>query len=108
MTAMIVPVILIAIGTFYVFGQIGFVNTKTGIVRAHSVLAIPLVMIVVTASLRTFDLNQEFVARSLGASQGRAFLVITLPQIKFSVLTAALLSFLTSFADVIISLFISG
>jgi|TARA_B100001094_G_scaffold275793_1_gene283553 putative spermidine/putrescine transport system permease protein len=108
MTPMIVPVILIAIGTFYVFGQIGFVNTKTGIVLAHSVLAIPLVMIVVTASLRTFDLNQEFVARSLGASQGRAFLVITLPQIKFSVLTAALLAFLTSFDEVIISIFISG
>ena len=108
MTPMIVPVILIAIGTFYVFGQIGFVNTKTGIVLAHSVLAIPLVMIVVTASLRTYDLNQEFVARSLGASQGRAFLVITLPQIKFSVLTAALLSFLTSFDEVIISIFISG
>ena len=34
MTPMIVPVILIAIGTFYVFGQIGFVNTKTGIVLA--------------------------------------------------------------------------
>lgn len=108
MTPMIVPVILIAIGTFYVFGQIGFVNTKTGIVLAHSVLAIPLVMIVVTASLRTYDLNQELVARSLGASQGRAFLVITLPQIKFSVLTAALLAFLTSFDEVIISIFISG
>ena len=108
MTPMIVPVILIAIGTFYVFGKIGFVNTITGIVLAHSVLAIPLVMIIITAALRTYDLNQERVARSLGATQTRAFFAITLPQIKFSVVTAALLAFLTSFDEVIISIFISG
>ena len=108
MTPMIVPVILIAIGTFYIFGKIGFVNTITGIVLAHSVLAIPLVMIIITAALRTYDLNQERVARSLGATQTRAFFSITLPQIKFSVVTAALLAFLTSFDEVIISIFISG
>ena len=108
MTPMIVPVILIAIGTFYVFGKLGFVNTIGGIVLAHSVLAIPLVMIIITAALRTYDLNQERVARSLGSTQIRAFFEITLPQIKFSVVTAALLAFLTSFDEVIISIFISG
>jgi putative spermidine/putrescine transport system permease protein len=53
-------------------------------------------------------MNQELVARSLGASRLKAFFVITLPQIRFSVFTAALLSFLTSFDEVIISIFISG
>jgi len=38
----------------------------------------------------------------------KAFFLITLPQIRFSILTAALLSFLTSFDEVIISIFISG
>ena len=47
-------------------------------------------------------------ARSLGSTQIRAFFEITLPQIKFSVVTAALLAFLTSFDEVIISIFISG
>tara|TARA_B100000212_G_scaffold117265_1_gene87536 strand:- start:979 stop:1812 length:834 start_codon:yes stop_codon:yes gene_type:complete len=108
MTPMIIPVILIAIGTFYVFGKIGMVNTITGLVLAHTVLAIPIVMIILTAAFRTYDLNQELVARSLGSNQVRAFFEITLPQIKFSVLTAALLAFLTSFDEVIISIFISG
>ncbi|MBL95350.1 MAG: ABC transporter permease, partial [Magnetovibrio sp.] len=107
-TPMIVPLILIAIGTFYVFGQVGFTNTITGIVLAHSVLAIPLVMIIVTSALRTYDMNQELVARSLGASRLRAFFEITLPQIKFSIITSALLAFITSFDEVIISIFISG
>ena len=107
-TPMIVPVILIAIGVFYVFGQVRLNNTITGIVFAHTALAIPLVMIVITSALRNYDLNQERVARSLGASRLKAFFLITLPQIKFSVMTSALLAFLTSFDEVIISIFISG
>ncbi len=107
-TPMIVPVILIAIGTFYAFGRVGLNNSITGLVLAHTALAAPLVMIVITAALRTYDLNQERVARSLGATRWKAFFVITLPQIKFSVLTAALLSFLTSFDEVIVAIFVSG
>ena len=107
-TPMIVPVILIAIGTFYVFGRLGLNNTIGGLVLAHTSLATPLVMIIITAALRTYDLNQERVARSLGASRLKAFFLITLPQIRFSILTAALLAFLTSFDEVIISIFISG
>ena len=107
-TPMIVPVILIAIGTFYAFGRVGLNNTITGLVMAHTVLAAPLVMIVITSALRNYDLNQERVARSLGATRIKAFFVITLPQIRFSIVTAALLSFLTSFDEVIIAIFVSG
>jgi putative spermidine/putrescine transport system permease protein len=107
-TPMIVPVILIAIGTFYAYGRVGLNNTITGLVLAHTVLAAPLVMIVITSALRNYDLNQERVARSLGATRLKAFFVITLPQIKFSIVTAALLSFLTSFDEVIIAIFVSG
>ncbi len=107
-TPMIVPVILIAIGTFYAYGRIGLNNTITGLVMAHTVLAAPLVMIVITSALRNYDLDQERVARSLGATRIKAFFVITLPQIKFSIVTASLLSFLTSFDEVIIAIFVSG
>jgi putative spermidine/putrescine transport system permease protein len=108
MTPMIVPVILIAIGTFYVFGKVGLVNSTLGLVLAHTVLSVPIVMIIITSALRTYDLNQERVAQSLGSTRIRAFFEITLPQLKFSVLTAALLAFLTSFDEVIISIFLSG
>ena len=107
-TPMIVPVILIAIGAFYAYGRVGLNNTITGLVLAHTAMAAPLVMIVITAALRSYDLNQEQVARSLGATRLKAFFLITLPQIKFSVVTAALLSFLTSFDEVIIAIFVSG
>jgi putative spermidine/putrescine transport system permease protein len=105
---LIIPGILIAIGVFLFYAQIGLNNTMTGIVLAHSVMAIPLVVITVSSSLKSYDMNQELVARSLGASRTWAFLTITLPQIKISVISGALLAFITSLDEVIISLFIAG
>lgn len=108
MLPLIVPGILIAIGIFLLFARLGLNNTMTGIVLAHSVMAIPLVVITVASGLKGYDMNQEMVARSLGASRLWAFLTITLPQLKISVVSAALLAFITSLDEVVISLFIAG
>lgn len=108
LTPMIVPVILIGIGVFYVYVKLQLVNTLTGLVLAHSMLAIPVVMMVVNSALKTFDMNQDLVARSLGASRLTAFRQVIFPQIRFSVFTGAVLAFLTSFDEIIVSLFISG
>lgn len=107
-TPLIVPVILLAVAIFYVYVRAKLNNSLTGLVLAHSMLALPLVLVVVTSALESFDANQEMVARSLGASRPRAFLLVTLPQIRFGVVSGALLSFLTSFDEVILALFISG
>jgi putative spermidine/putrescine transport system permease protein len=88
--------------------KLHLLNTLAGLVLADSMLAIPLVLLIVTASLRSYDMSQEMVARSLGASRPKAFLLVTLPQIRFAVLTAAILSFLTGFDEVVIALFVSG
>jgi putative spermidine/putrescine transport system permease protein len=107
-TPIMIPVILIAIGAFYAFVQLKMVNSLFGLVLAHSILALPLVLIVVSSALKSYDMSQEMAARSLGASRLKAFMLITLPQIRFAVITSALLSFLTSFDEVIIALFVSG
>lgn len=107
-TPIMIPVILIAIGAFYAYVQLKMVNTLSGLVVAHTILALPLVLIVVSSALKSYDMSQEMAARSLGASRFKAFMLVTLPQIRFSVITAALLSFLTSFDEVIIALFVSG
>ena len=105
---MMIPVILVAIGLFYFYVQFKMVNSILGLVLGHSLVAMPLVLIIVLAALKNYDMNQEKVARSLGASRIRAFFEITLPQIKFSIISASLISFLTSFDEVIISLFVAG
>ena len=105
---MMVPVILVAIGLFYFFVQFKMVNSIPGLVLGHSLVAMPLVLIIILSALKNYDMNQEKVARSLGATRLRAFMEITLPQIKFSIISASLIAFLTSFDEVIISLFVSG
>ena len=105
---MMVPIILVAIGLFYFFVQFKLLNTVTGLVLGHSLVAMPLVLIIVSAGLKNYDMNQEKVARSLGATRFRAFREITLPQIKFSIISASLIAFLTSFDEIIISLFVAG
>ncbi len=105
---MIIPGILVAIGIFMLYAWAGLNNTLTGLVLAHSVMAIPLVVITVASGLRGYDMSYEMVARSLGASRPRAFLTVTLPQIRISVVSGALLAFITSLDEVVISLFIAG
>jgi putative spermidine/putrescine transport system permease protein len=105
---LIVPGILIAIAIFLIYAQVGFNNTLHGIVLAHSVVAMPLVVITVSSGLKGYDMNQEMAARSLGASRPRAFFTVTLPQIRISVVSGALLAFVTSLDEVVISLFIAG
>ena len=105
---MMVPIILVAIGLFYFYVQFNMVNSIPGLVLGHSLVAMPLVLIIVLSALKNYDMNQEKVARSLGASRTRAFIEITLPQIRFSLVSAGLISFLTSFDEIIISLFVAG
>ncbi len=105
---LMVPVILIGIAVFFLYAKTGLNNTLFGLVLAHTVLALPYVLVTVTAGLKTYDMNQEMVARSLGAPRLYAFLAITLPQIRFSVIAGALFAFITSLDEVIVALFISG
>ena len=108
MLPLIIPGILVAIGIYLFYAQLGLNSTLSGIVMAHSVMAIPLVVITVVSGLKSYDMNQEMVARSLGASRLWAFLTVTLPQIRIAVISGALLAFITSLDEVVISLFIAG
>ncbi len=108
MLPMLVPLILVAIGCFFVYAKLGLNGTTTGLVMAHTMLALPFVVIAVLSGLASYDMNQERVAQSLGASRPWAFLTVTLPQIRLSVLSGALFAFVTSFDEVVIALFITG
>lgn len=104
----IVPLIITATGMFFLFVQIGLVNTFAGMVIAHTVLATPFVLVVVTATLQGFDRNLERAAVSLGASPTRAFLRVTVPIIAPGVVSGGLFAFITSFDEIVVALFISG
>jgi putative spermidine/putrescine transport system permease protein len=104
----VVPSILVAVGVFHLYAIVDLNYSITGLVLAHTALAVPFVIITVLSSLNNYDMTQEMAARNMGSSRPRAFLDITLPQIKFSVLTGAFLAFITSLDEVVVAKFISG
>ena len=108
MTPMIVPGVVLAIGIYAVYLQTGLVGTWLGFILAHTLLALPFVMIAVSASLSVFDPRLEVAAASLGASPLRVFFTVTAPLILPGMLSGMLFAFVTSFDEVIVALFINS
>ncbi|MFC3183167.1 ABC transporter permease [Cypionkella sinensis] len=107
-TPMIVPGVVLAVGIYAVYLDAQLVGTWTGYVFAHTLLAIPFVVIAVGANLAVFDTRLETAAASLGASRLATFFSVTLPLILPGILSGALFAFVTSFDEVIVSLFITS
>src|SRR3546814_20776163 len=75
---------------------------------AHTALALPFVVITVTATLQGFDMTLARAASSLGAAPVYVFFSVTLPLILPGVVSGALFAFATSFAEVVVALFIAS
>jgi putative spermidine/putrescine transport system permease protein len=105
---MIVPVIITAVAVFMSFGNFGLIGTFTGLVLAHTALAVPFVIITVLATLSNFDWSLSRMGQSLGASPFTTFRRVVLPLIVPGVVTGALFAFVTSFDEVVVALFLSS
>lgn len=108
LSPMIVPVIVVAIGIYAIYLRLNLLGTTLGFVVAHSVLALPFVIIPVSASLQGFDRRLEDAAASCGANRWTVFRTVTLPQVAPGVMSGALFAFATSFDEVVLSLFIQS
>ena len=104
----IVPSIVFAVAAYFVFSQVGLVGTIAGLVLAHTVLAFPFVVVLVSSALSGFDRSLEEASRSLGAGPVKTFFRVTFPQIRLAVFGGALFAFNVSFDEVVVTLFISG
>jgi putative spermidine/putrescine transport system permease protein len=107
LSPLIVPVIIIAIGMFSMFVRWKIAGSIVGLVLAHTALAVPFVVINVATSLRTIDRNLELAAMNLGADRARTFLRITLPMILPGMFAGALFAFITSWDEVVVSIFLT-
>jgi putative spermidine/putrescine transport system permease protein len=104
----IVPTIVFAVAAYRIYLEIGLVGSVAGLILAHSVLAMPFVVIFVGSALRGLDPSLAEASASLGGGPVVTFFRIVLPQIRMAVLSAALFAFNVSFDEVVVTLFISG
>ncbi|RGE23284.1 ABC transporter permease [Leucobacter sp. wl10] len=105
---LIVPGIVLAVGLYSLFLRMDLLGTLPGFVLAHTIVSMPLVITNVMASLQGMDPRLEQASASLGAGRTRTFFSITLPLIAPGVTAGALFAFVTSFDEVILSLFIQS
>ncbi|SFC26915.1 ABC transporter permease [Tropicimonas isoalkanivorans] len=105
---LIVPNIVFSIAVFGFYYKLGLVGPWLGVAVAHTILALPFVVIVTTAGLRAFDRNLELAAMGLGASRLGAVMRVTLPDISPSLISAAFLAFITSFDELVVAMFLAG
>jgi len=105
---MVVPAIIIAVSFYFLFAKWHLIGTETGLILAHTVMALPFVVVNVTAALKGFDERLEQAAMNLGANRFETFMRITLPLISPGVITGALFAFITSFDEIVIAIFIAG
>ncbi|UNB52631.1 ABC transporter permease [Mycolicibacterium sp. YH-1] len=103
---LIIPGVVIAVGVYTLFLRSHLVGTYLGFVLAHTLMAFPFVVISVSASLASFDDRLLDASASLGASPITSFALITLPAIAPGVAAGALIAFVTSFDEVLLSMFI--
>lgn len=104
---MIVPIIVLSAGTYFVFAKVGLVDSYLGLVLAHATLGLPFVVVTVLASLSNFDQGLVRAGLISGAHPTMVFRRITLPLIAPGVLSGAALAFVTSFDEAVITLFLS-
>ena len=104
----ITPSIVTAASLFLAFSLVGISGTLAGLVLAHTVVAVPFVLIAVLAALQGFDSTLLRAAAALGAAPHVAFLRVVFPLIAPGILTGAVFAFATSFDEFIITLFIAG
>ena len=115
---LIIPLVIVAVGVFIFFSSnmefmlgslvsAGPFDIPLGFVVAHSLLAIPFVVIIVSASLRGLDATFERAAMSLGAGRFTTLRRVVFPQVLPAIVASSFFAFLISFDELIIALFLS-
>lgn len=105
---LLLPSIVLGLAILLIFVQARLLGTYTGVIIAHLIVTTPYVIRIMTTAFSTLPPSVEDAATMLGASPFTVFRRITLPLMLPGFVASAALSFLLSFDEVVISLFITG
>ena len=104
----VTPAIVLAVALYSMARATGLVGTTTALVVAHTMLALPFVVLNVGVSLDGLDRRLLLAAAGLGAGHFLIFRTVTLPLILPGVVGGAVFAFVTSFDEVVLSIFLAG
>ena len=91
-----------------VFSSAGLPTGIVTLVLGHVVITLPLATLVLMGAMSSLDPSLSEAATDLGASPWVTFRRVLFPLLRPSILAAFLLSFTTSFSNIVISTFTAG
>ncbi|WP_328336411.1 ABC transporter permease [Streptomyces violaceus] len=105
---LLIPQIVTALGLFLLFEPASMLGSPIAIALGHTVLASPIAVLILIATLRGIDERLEDAAASMGAGRLTIARRITFPLAAPGMIAAAVFSFITSFDEFYISQFLSS
>ncbi|PNG21315.1 ABC transporter permease [Streptomyces cahuitamycinicus] len=105
---LLIPQIVTALGLFLLFEPAAMLGSPLAIALGHTVLASPIAVLILIATLRGIDERLEDAAASMGANRLTIARRITFPLAAPGMIAAAIFSFITSFDEFYISQFLSS
>lgn len=105
---LMIPQIILGLALLIYLNPFGLVGNILGLSIGVAVIAIPFSVQTMLVTLHNFDRKVEEAALNLGADEIQTFLRITLPGILPGVLTAAILTFIVSYANLNVAIFLQG
>lgn len=114
LSPLLMPAIVAGVAIYLAYLQLenlldmDIVGTYGGLVIAHVCLTIPWTVRLVSASMTGLNPSIEEAARNLGANGRVAFMRVTLPMLRPAIVAASLFSFIVSFENLELSLFLVG
>lgn len=111
---MVAPPVVSAITLYFFLTTLSKVNdivaydTWVGVAVAHAVMIAPFAVVMITVALAQVDRRIDLAARGFGASVSQRVFKVILPNIKFGIFTAFFLSFVLSWEEIGVTLFITS
>lgn len=104
---LIVPPVVLGVGLYTLLLGANLTGTIPGLIFAHTVLALPFVVVAVSASFAQVDPNYEKAAAVLGAPPWQRLRRVVLPLVAPGIVSGALFAFITSWDEIVISIFLT-
>ena len=105
---LIVPYIVLAVALFLLFSVLKIDRSLWTVGIAHTIVALPYVLLIVGARLAGFDSSIEEAAMDLGADYPTTLRRIVIPMITPAMISAWLTAFTVSFDEFALALFLAG
>lgn len=102
----VMPPMVLALGMYITYARLDLVGFW-GLVAAHTVMALPFVVLTAMSSAQLVDPTLLTAAQSLGAPRWRVLVEIVLPLVRGGLVAGAIFAFITSWDEVVVSIYLT-